>query len=584
MRNWLSALTLAFVLTLCAAAAAAAQGLQSSPYAAPSLLRGNTLDEEPLRVFGLHESPGVRRDIPNLQAGYIYYGGKNRRVGHLTLDYILPMRLDKDSILLGLAHSEFQVFSRNSSSVPHDQVFIAVGGGYRTVLRQRVIVGVNGFYDLNRFADQWLSSGGAGLEIALLLYGQDALDVNCNWYGDLSDNEFVVNEFRDGPANFDLQVGYSHQLYNEGPDMRLYGTGYTFDDKTSVLGWQAGVEIKSADGVLALKGETAYDQVNESYYTVSASVNLGFRLENLLTGRNPIEMPERLFNSPRNFDRLTEKVRRNWLHTSHGVARTLKAIGNDREVLIVNSLGTKQRVYVKFLNNSKVNKCHHWGLNGQYTPSDFPGWSTSDTDCNLIFTDVGPGDSSPPLSFNKPANGNTTITISMGTSTGCAVTQAEITVHNYFENQWHDGYDISLVNGFNYKVTIDAPYPEVKDPYTPGNPIRCLPAIEAKSRLGNSTNVGVFGLGNDQCCASCAPPSACCTQWGDKIAGEAHPTYKNVAPNCPTTDPYAPCASTTPKPVNQGTQPCDPRPRCQMDGWHSQATGKKFTVTFDTPD
>ncbi len=581
-RYWV--VLLAFVASLSIDSLAFAQGLQSSPYAAPSLLRGDRLGLGPSSPFGgpytIREGltePSSKKHVPNLQAGYIYQSGKNWRTGYFTLDYILPISVGRNSIVFGEAHSEFQGLSTKLPGESDDQTYLSFGGGYRTLLRRTTLVGFNAFYDTARFASKWLSSGGAGLEFATLLHGHDALDVNFNWYGDLANEGTLVNESRDGLDNFELQVGYSHQLFHRGPDLRLYGTGYKFDDGGGVYGWQAGLELKSPDGVLSAKCQTAYDPVNSSYQTVSAFVNVGFQLENLLKGQNPLVMPEPIFNSPRNFNRLNDKVKRHWKHTTHGVS-SLNEVDHGREVRIKNNLDTKQTVYVKFLDNS--GKCKQWGKNGQYTPSDFPGWTASTTDCNLLYAELNPQQSLP-LSFNKPGNGDTTITISMATTTGCNVTQAEMTVHNYFSNEWHDGYDISLVNGFNYKVRIDAPYNEVRDPYTPGNPIRCLPTIQAGSQLGNSNNPGVFGLGNDQCCASCRPPADCCAEWGDKIAAEAHPTYNNAAPNCPVADPYAPCANTNPKPVHGGAQRCDARPRCQMDGWHSQATGKVFTVTFD---
>lgn len=574
-----------------------AQGLQSSPYAAPSVLREDLLRPAPFSSFGSSYASGkspaqpenfplgasTRQHVPNLQAGYVYYSGKKERVGYFTLDYILPIALGANSIFFGEAHSELQCFSPKTAQKEDYQVYLSMGGGYRTTLGESILVGMNGFYDVSRFADRWLSSGGAGFETAVLLYGEDALDAHVNWYGDLAEGD-LVNQFRDGPANFDLQIGYSHQLFDGGPDLRLFGTAYKFDDGGGVYGWQAGAELKSANGVVSLKCETAHDPVNDSYQAVSAFLNIGFQVENLLTGQNPFVMPERVFNSPRNMNRLTEKVKRHWQHTTHGVL-TFTNIDHGRIVRIVNNTDTRQTVYVKFLANS--GKCRQWGENGKYTPADFPGWTASQTDCNLLYAELAPKQSLP-LPFNKPDNRNTTFTASMATTTGCNVTQAEITVHNYFANEWHDAYDISLVNGFNYKVRVDAPYQDVRDPYTPGNPFRCLKTVQATSRLGNSKNPGVFGLGNDECCASCKPPRACCAEWGDKIAGEAHPTYNNVRPNCPVgpppPPPYEPCPNADPRPAHEGTRQCDPRPFCQMDGWHSQATGKVFTVTFDKPD
>lgn len=594
MRNLLWVMFAAVVMGLAINSLSSAQGLQSSPYAAPSLLRRDALGPAPsnssnrpyahspflTKPEGLLSGTSSKRDVPNLQAGYIYYSGKKQRVGYFTLDYILPIRLGENSIVFGAAHSELQASSTTATSKADDQAYLSAGGGYRTILRKTTLLGFHAFYDTARFADRWVTSGGAGVEMALLMPGHDAVDMNSNWYGDLSEGD-LVNQFRDGPANFDFQIGYSHQLFDRGPDLRLFGTAYNFDDGSGVYGWQAGAELKSPDGVVSVKCETAYDPVNDAYQSVSAFVNIGFQLENLFKGKNPFVMPEPIFSSPRNVTRLTEKVKRNWRHTTHGVVG-LTDIDNGRVVQVVNNLDTKQTVFVKFLKNN-AKPCQQWGANGQYTPADFPGWTASQTDCNLLSADLDPKQSLP-LPFSKPANGDTTFTVTMATTTGCKLTQAEITVHNFFGNEWHDGYDISLVNGFNYKVKINAPYTDVRDPYTPGNPFRCLSTIQATSQLGNSNNPGVFGLGNDQCCASCQPPADCCAEWGDKIAAEAHPTYNNAPANCPVADPYAPCANANPKPVHGGAQRCDARPRCQMDGWHSQATGKVFTVTFDKPD
>jgi hypothetical protein len=481
-------------------------------------------------------------------------------------------------LLFGVAHSEVQTLTQNLHNRSDEQVFVSLGGGYRTLLKDRTVIGFNGFWDTARFANRWVSSGGAGFELAAFVAGHDTLDMNINWYGDISEGD-LVNPFRNGPANFDMQLGYSHQLFDMGPDLRLFGTLYKFDDGSGSYGWQAGGEIKSANGVLAVKAETAFDPVNDSYQSVGAYINIGFEPENLFKGKNPFVMPEPIFSSPRNMNRLTQKITRNYRNTTHGIY-TADSTDHTRQINVVNNSNKKQRVYVKFLNNTTNPQCQTWGKGGQYRPNDFPGWTASSSDCYLLYADLDPK-ASLPLPFKKPDNGDTIVTISMDKISGCNVTQAEITVHNYFANEWHDGYDISLVNGFNYKVKIDTPYVDTKDPYTEGQPYRCLKTIQAASMLGNSKNAGVFGLGNDQCCASCKPPAECCSEWGDKIAAEAHPTFKGATPTCLLNAPYAPCPQASPQPQRTGNQPCDARPRCQMDGWHSQANGNLFTVTFD---
>ena len=109
-----------------------AQGLQTSPYSAPSMLRGLSsggLDLAPSNPLGLpgssapgaggsgslYLSEGMLRGIlpliPNLQFGYLYDFGNNRvSSGRFTADYLLPFSLSRDSMIFGEAHTEFQDF------------------------------------------------------------------------------------------------------------------------------------------------------------------------------------------------------------------------------------------------------------------------------------------------------------------------------------------------------------------------------------------------------------------------------------------------------------------------------------------
>src|SRR5208283_4279083 len=117
---------------------AAAQGLRSSPYSAPSMLRGLSsggLDLAPSNPLGLpgssapgaggsgslYVSEGLLRGIlpliPNLQFGYLHDFGNNRvSSGRLTADYLLPLRLSGDSVIFGEAHTEFQDFWKTLTS------------------------------------------------------------------------------------------------------------------------------------------------------------------------------------------------------------------------------------------------------------------------------------------------------------------------------------------------------------------------------------------------------------------------------------------------------------------------------------
>ncbi len=151
------------------------------------------------------------------------------------------------------------------------------------------------------------------------LIGSDAIDLNFNWYGQLFNSNVILNAFRYGPSNYDFEAGYSHELWNGGPDLRLKMTGYEFDLGNRVYGWNAGAELKSRDGMFVVKYVVGHDKVNKTYQTVGGFINVGFQLENLLRGESPFTMPEPIFRSPRSlWYMLTEKVKRDW-HQSTAV-------------------------------------------------------------------------------------------------------------------------------------------------------------------------------------------------------------------------------------------------------------------------
>ena len=123
-----SILVLLVVLAFALAGLVYAQGVQTSPYSNPSLLRGLSgtggTNLAPPSPFAAPSSragsntaavsngmfQGILPPIPNLQFGYLYQFGNNVSAGRGTVDYLLPYSLNKNSVLFGEAHSEFQNF------------------------------------------------------------------------------------------------------------------------------------------------------------------------------------------------------------------------------------------------------------------------------------------------------------------------------------------------------------------------------------------------------------------------------------------------------------------------------------------
>ncbi len=165
----------------------------------------------------------------------------------------------------------------------------------------------------SRLFNKWYSSGGVGLELAANVAGDDAIDLNFNWYGNLFNRDVLVNAFRNKGNSFDVEAGYSHALLNRSLDLRLKVIGYQFDMGTAVQGWRGGADLTTRDGVLTLRYEHGHDRLNGDYNTVGGFVTVGFQLENLLSFESPFTLPEPVFKSPREVRRLLGlKVKRNW--------------------------------------------------------------------------------------------------------------------------------------------------------------------------------------------------------------------------------------------------------------------------------
>lgn len=295
------ALALPFLLTLTLVPLSVAQGLQQTPYSAADVVtRGASEGGSDSIFLSDRMLQGIFPLIPNLQVGYLYNFGPNVRSDRLTLDYVRPVSVTRNSTVFGEAHSEFQDFWKIIQGGVNSRVDVSLGGGYRRMLNNKTLVGVNGFFDTTRLGGDWYSSGGVGFEMAAEIAGNDAIDLNFNWYGNLFTRSVITNAFRYGPSNFDFQAGYSHELYNGGPDLRLSATGYKFESWDGVYGFNAGAELKSRDGVLVLKYAVGHDKINQTYQTVGGFINVGFAPERILSGESPFEMPQPIFRSPRN--------------------------------------------------------------------------------------------------------------------------------------------------------------------------------------------------------------------------------------------------------------------------------------------
>jgi hypothetical protein len=273
--------------------------------------------------------------ISNLELGFLWNIGPNLSSGRATADYLLPFTSGEHSVLFGEAHAEFQNFWRgprvstvtgpgfvSTNSTANDRTDLSFGGGYRTLLGSKALIGVNGFYDTSRLFGRWLSSGGAGLEMTTIGPGNSAFDLNVNYYGNIFSSEGLRNAFRNKGGSWDIEAAYLQPLLKEAFDLRLKVSGYQFNVGESVYGCRTGADLTTRDNTFGIRYDYGYDKVNNSYHTIGAFANIGFQLENLFKGESPVSMPEAIFASPRNLKwLLTRKVNRNW-HQPTAVVQT----------------------------------------------------------------------------------------------------------------------------------------------------------------------------------------------------------------------------------------------------------------------
>lgn len=264
--------------------------------------------------------------IPNLEAGYTFSFGQRVQQGRLWGDYVVPINLGACSVVFGQAHGAFEKFSKEPAlAIPQqpgftttvsghqDRLDLSFGGGYRTLVNCNTMLGGNAFYDSSRLFEKWYSSGGFGLELATNVFTNAAFDVNFNWYGNLFSRGTFINAWRNGRGSFDLEAGYSEGLFENALDLRVKGVGYSFDVGDRIWGWKLGADLTTRDGMFAVKYEYGRDRLDGSYQNVTAQVNIGFQLENILAGESPVTMPSPVFVNPRNLGRLLGlKVKRNW--------------------------------------------------------------------------------------------------------------------------------------------------------------------------------------------------------------------------------------------------------------------------------
>lgn len=274
--------------------------------------------------------------IPNLELGFLYTFGSNIRQTRWVADYVKPFEITRDNFIFAEAHAEYLNY-QTTITLPFLDNFwnqgppgaasrtdLSIGGGYRRMVGENLLLGVNGFYDTSRIVGSWYSAGGFGLQLAANGPGDSMVDLNANYYSNTFGNydsrgsEFptfnAIDSVKRGGGSYDVEAGYSQALFNREYDLRIKLAGYQFlvGDQFKP-GLKTGAEITTRDGVWRVGIEYGHDAVSGQYGTIGGSLNIGFQAENILKGESPFGKPQPVFQSPRNLKRLvSQPVKRNW--------------------------------------------------------------------------------------------------------------------------------------------------------------------------------------------------------------------------------------------------------------------------------
>ena len=256
--------------------------------------------------------------IPNLKFGFQYFFGGGSQIGNYNIDYLHPVNLGPEEVIFGEVHGNYWDYGKTPRGNPDYGADLSFGGGYRRIVSNSVLAGVNGFYDTVMGYNKWYQSGSVGFEMAANIGASNAIDFNANWYyGNLFSSTEIANLFRKDGNNYDFMAGYSMSLLDSALDLRLKAALYNFDVGNNVYGYMTGADLTTRNGVLTFTYEYGDNWINGAWNNFGVFVNLGFLLSNYIMGDNPFTLPEPVTrNGQRNLSRMM----------SSGVSRTASSV------------------------------------------------------------------------------------------------------------------------------------------------------------------------------------------------------------------------------------------------------------------
>ncbi len=229
------------------------------------------------RPLGRHTHAGMRRSV-------------------VFADALIPVAKDSGSTFFAGFHGENRgLFS--SRVLPGTAgglmaSHVSLGGGYRSFAGERVLVGVNGFYDtglFGRFSPSW----SWGMEMAAAVGANSLFDFTLNQYGNrLGNPRDLVARWNRGAIDVEAEAGYSYKFGDGLADLRVRAGAYQFNTRSSKwdYGYKTGTDLTLGKGAFRLAYEHGWDRAKGHYDFVGAQVGLKFGLWELLEGRNPFSL------------------------------------------------------------------------------------------------------------------------------------------------------------------------------------------------------------------------------------------------------------------------------------------------------
>lgn len=249
-----------------------------------------------------------------LRPGVMAGDGNNET--DMFLDMIFPLRGDRE---------RFFFFNPHLRMGTPDSKEMNLGLGYRALVSERYILGLNVFYDrMKSHEDNYYKQWGAGAEVL-----SKWVDVRANYYKPFGDTKkrapsvdgyrfastslLFVPGYEEALKGYDAEAGFLVPLISRLAETRVYAGVYRYDsdlasDKDDVNGERYRFEIRPNPHV-NFNAEVKHDGVRGTDTFTGFYIDVPFSVEDLFSGKNPFTPVEKSASGTRVIgERMTDKI------------------------------------------------------------------------------------------------------------------------------------------------------------------------------------------------------------------------------------------------------------------------------------